>query len=565
MGSGRNIVFKETGQGQVQLFPDRLDRDIPEGHPVRIVNQVADLLDISHIISGYQGGGTSSYHPRMLIKVIFYCYLRNIYSCRRMEAAIKENIHLMWLSGGAKPSFRTLNRFRGERLKEHLKELFAEVVKLMAEEGFVSLETAFVDGTKIESRAGRYTYVWGKRVEKDKAKLQEKIASTLQQIEEAITEDGAAPDVPEPKAMDAAALKQKVGELNEKIKGMQQGCGAATKQTKALRRKVDRLSNESLPKLEVYQAKEQMLDGRNSCSKTDPGATFMRTKDDHLQNGQLKPCYNIQASSNNQVITCYTTHQEAADTNTLGPHLGVYQKHYGQLPKAAIADAAYGSGHNYHWLEENEVDAYITYPGQRAEQTKKHLHDPSKWQNLHYNEERDCLYCPMGQPMPLVHTTTETDKQGHKEEVSVYRALNCSGCPLRGACHKAKGNREVRIKHRVRKYRQKARERLATEKGKELYKKRGMEIEGVFAQVKSNMGLRRFTHWGIGKVDMEFGLFAMAHNLKKWAVLKNQKAEKQPEGQQGGASGSKNETEKQNQRFYTSTKTLGDIKISAAA
>ena len=153
------IVFKELTSNQNVLFPLSLSDKIPATHPVRIVNQIVDDLDISVLLSKYKGGGTSSYHPRMILKVLFYAYLNNIYSCRKIAKALEENIHFMWLSVNNTPDLRTINNFRGQRLKEAIKSLFAGIVLLLQESGYVSLNVQYIDGTKIESTSNRYSFM----------------------------------------------------------------------------------------------------------------------------------------------------------------------------------------------------------------------------------------------------------------------------------------------------------------------------------------------------------------------------------------------------------------------
>lgn len=163
------IVFKELTSNQNVLFPVSLSEKIAPNHPVRVVNSVVDALDIGCLLRAYKGGGTSSYHPRMMLKVLFYAYLNNIYSCRKIEKALQENIYFMWLSGNSTPDFRTINDFRGKRLKEHIKSLFSAIVLLLQESGYVSLDVQYIDGTKVESASNRYTFVWRGSVEKNKA------------------------------------------------------------------------------------------------------------------------------------------------------------------------------------------------------------------------------------------------------------------------------------------------------------------------------------------------------------------------------------------------------------
>ena len=152
------VVFKDYNQNQLILLPPSLDELIEPNHPVRVVNQIIDRIDADTLLHQYKGGGSSSYHPRMLLKVLVYSYLCKIYSSRKMEFAIEENIHFMWLSGMNRPDHNTLNRFRSERLKDVLKEIFTQVVLLLFESGHESLQEIYVDSTKIESRANRYTF-----------------------------------------------------------------------------------------------------------------------------------------------------------------------------------------------------------------------------------------------------------------------------------------------------------------------------------------------------------------------------------------------------------------------
>ncbi|MCJ7448001.1 MAG: transposase [Bacteroidales bacterium] len=143
-------------------------KDFSPNHPVRVVNQIIDSLDIDLLIKRYNGGGCSSYHPRLMLKVLVYGYLTNLYSSRKIEQAITQNVHFMWLSGMSYPDHNTINRFRSERLKGVLKEVFSQVVLLLVEKGIITLKEAYLDGTKIEANANRYTFVWGRSITKSK-------------------------------------------------------------------------------------------------------------------------------------------------------------------------------------------------------------------------------------------------------------------------------------------------------------------------------------------------------------------------------------------------------------
>jgi transposase len=189
-------VFKSNEQGQVVLFPAGLDEKVPQDSPARLVNQIVDNLDIAEIIDTYKGGGTSAYHPRMMLKVVLYSYLNNIYSSRKIEQALADKISFMWLSGGQQPDHNTVNRFRSSHLKEDIHRIFTQVVLMLVDMGYLTLDVIYVDGTKIESRANRYTFVWKKTVEKNKAKPEEKIRKVLEQVEEGIAQDNQMEDQP---------------------------------------------------------------------------------------------------------------------------------------------------------------------------------------------------------------------------------------------------------------------------------------------------------------------------------------------------------------------------------
>lgn len=171
------IQFKEYSQ---------VDENIASDAPVRLVNQIVDELDITPLLSTYKGGGCTAYYPRMLLKVLFFAYLNNVYSCRKIARLLQENILYMWLSGKSTPDFRTINDFRSKRLKNCIHSLFTQIVLMLVELGYISLEKQYIDGTKMESVANRYTFVWRKSVEKYKERLEKKIHDILSQIDEGI-------------------------------------------------------------------------------------------------------------------------------------------------------------------------------------------------------------------------------------------------------------------------------------------------------------------------------------------------------------------------------------------
>ncbi len=506
------IIFKPLTSQQSVLFPENIGDRIPANHPVRIVNQVVDGLNIDILLDAYKSGGTSIFHPRMMLKVLFYSYLNNIYSCRKIEKALQENIYFMWLSGNSKPDFRTINMFRGKRLKQHIQTLFSEVVVMLNELSLVSLDIQFIDGTKIESVSNKYSFVWKGSVEKNKAKLEEKIKSVLQEIESTIKTDSAV-EPTELKTVDSHQLQNKLQELNSRIESMD----------KKQKKKVETIEKEHLPRLIKYEIQLDILGERNSYSKTDPDATFMRMKEDHMKNGQLKPAFNVQISTENQFITNFSIHQRAGDTATLISHLKQFETLYQKQSNTVVADAGYGSEENYNYMENNEIDAYVKYNYFHKEQKRSFKKDAFHVQNLFYNPEQDFFICPMGQKMVKRGMGKRTSDLGYVSNVTYYKAIRCEGCPLRCLCHKGKNDRVLEINHQLQNYKQKARERLLSERGRKLRGQRCIEPEAVFGQLKFNNKFNRFSLRGLDKIILEFGIAAISHNLRKLtkAMLKN--------------------------------------------
>lgn len=502
--------FKDYNQQQNWLFPPSIEEMIDENHPVRVVNGVIEQINITSLINAYSHEGSSSYHPKMMLKIMVYAYMDNTYSSRKIEKAMRENINYMWLSGKQVVDHNTLARFRSKKLKDCFKDIFTEVVMLLAKEGLLSLKEVFTDGTKIESAAGRYTFVWGNAIKTNKEKMAKQLEDMWNYAQSIADHEDHDPEPPDFKQLDPEKIKQTASEINSILKSNKK----ASAKAKAKARYIEK----NFPSnLEKYQNQEQILGSRNSYSKTDPDATFMRMKEDHMKNGQLKPGYNVQISSADQYIINYTLHQTTNDIHTLAGHLESHISQYNLAPEALTADAGYGSEENYQLLEQLGIEAYVKYNTFDLEQVDKRKKTPFHRDNLHYNSEENYYVCPMGQHMQKIGIKRTKTKSGHIQVYDRYQAKNCNGCPLRNMCHKSKGDRIVERCHSLEHYKEKARERLCSEIGIQKRKKRTADVEPVFAHIKQNRNFRRFTMRGLKKVELEFGLHALAHNLKKKA------------------------------------------------
>ena len=496
-------AFKQYSQGQICMFPMSLDEKIPTDAPVRLVNQIVDGLDIHKVLNTYKGGGASSYDARMMLKLVIYVYLNNIYSCRKIEKQNLENIHYMWLSGMQTPDHNTINTFRSKHLKDTINEIFTQVVRLLVEMGYLSLDVVYIDGTKIEARSNRYTFVWRKTVEKNKARLEAKIRNVLEQIEEGIAQDNHQPDDEPPTPIDSKELKRRIYEINREHL------------SKENKKAVKELEEKHLPKLMDYEKHLEILGKRNSYSKTDIDATFMRMKDDHMGNGQLKPAYNLQIGTENQFFTHFDFFPNPTDYLTFIPFNNSFEERYEKLPEKEIADSGYGSEENYEYMQINDIEPYVKYPLFHAEQKKSFKNNAFIAQNLFYNKEEDYFVCPMGQHMEKTGNSTRKSDSGHLSNITLYEAKNCTGCPLKCLCHNAKGNRQIEVNHKLNQYRKHARELLNSPGGRYHRRRRPIEPEAVFGQTKANKQYNRFRHFGLDKVKMDFAIFAIAFNIGK--------------------------------------------------
>jgi transposase len=507
MTTPRKIPFKPYSPKQAMLLPPSLDEMVPANHPVRVVDRVVDQIDILPLIKTYKGGGSSGYHPRMLLKVLIYAYLRNVYSSRQMEDSLKENIYFMWLSGMNKPDHNTINRFRGKRLEGQLKDIFSSVVILLAEEGQLSIKEVFVDGTKIEANANRYTFVWGNAIPTQITKIKNQLESLWSYAQNVYNSELLESETPDFTEISAEKVEETIRQINRALKDKELD--------KEVKKKLEYGAKHWPENIRKYQIQKEVLQERNSFSKTDPDATFMRTKEDHMKNGQLKPCYNWQFSTNNQFVVNYTVTQTTTDTTTLIEHIESYKHQYGCYPETATADSGYGSEENYQYLDDNEIEGFVKFNYFHLEQTKKFKEDIFRRENHYYNPEQDCFYCPMGQKMQNIGEGKRVTSTGFEQKVSYYKAQNCQGCPLRWGCHKAKGERVIEVNHNLERYKQKARELLLSPEGVEHRKQRPADVEPTFGNIKQNKGFRRFMLRGKKKVEIETGLIAIAHNLSK--------------------------------------------------
>lgn len=506
MAKKRKVSFKEYNQAMQYIFPPSLEELISERSPVYLINEIIEKLDLRELYSAYEGGGCSPYHPKMLLKVVLYGYLNNIYSSRNLEKVVKRDIEFMYLANFQQPTHNTINRFRSERLKNIVEGIFKQIVLELVERGYISLEKISLDGTKIEANANKYTFTWKKMIQYQREKLIENLSELMEYCDSINKkEEQVAAEI------NLDITSEEIKEIATKIKTNLSENPEASPKMKAKAKK----AVEEYPERNTqYLEKLEILGERNSYSKTDNDATFMRTKEDHVKNSNLKPCYNLQISTTEQVIVNYSLHQNAADTTTLPKHLTKMKDMYGEMPREVVADAGYGSEENYQFMEQENIEAYVKYNMYYEEKRrkKKNIFESSE---LFYNEEKDFYVCPIGQRMKKVGERKKKTETGYEQNVKRYEAQNCNNCPLLGICYKGQGNRIIERNERLNKYREKTKSLLDSEKGVKYQMKRMIDVETVFGNIKRNKRFRQFSMRGLIKCGIEMGLISIAHNLTK--------------------------------------------------
>ena len=506
------VTYKSYNQNDNLLFPPCLGDFIPENDPVRVVNAIVDNLDISAIEATYEGGGTSSYHPRMLIKVVLYSYLQNVYSGRKMEQLLKRDIHFMWLSGMQRPDYNTINLFRKNRFADFVDNIFTQVVQMLVDAKFITLDVQYIDGTKVEANANKYTFVWKKATKTNQNKLDLKVKAVLREAEQALNAELSEESS---EVMTAEEMEQRTEEVLSKM-------DEAGISDKKLRKAVIKVKEESVQKMKEYEEKLEIAGERGSYSKTDSDATFMRMKEDAMNNGQTKPGYNVQISTENQFITNYGLYWKPTDQGTLIPFLDSFADRYGSQSSTVCADSGYGSEMNYEYMQSRGIGAYVKYNMFHAEMKRKRRNNPFLVENMSYNSEENYYVCPMGQHLEHIGDYASVSDLGYESTISKYKAKDCSKCPLRGLCYKGKADRRtIEVNHRNNELRAQARERLTSDEGLKHRSRRPIEPEAVFGQIKYNGGFKRFHYRGHRFVSAEFATVATAHNIRKYIKTLN--------------------------------------------
>ena len=484
-----------------------------EDDPVRLLFEVTEGLDYTELYNTYSTlGRNPAIDPAILFRILIYGYMNKLYSSRDIERACNRDINFMWLLQGQKaPDHNTIARFRSERLEECIDNLFNQLIIRLGEMQEIRFENIFIDGTKIEANANKYTFVWKKATDKFENKLQEKIKVILEALP--IDLDIKISKVKGKVTVDyISKIIDKLNYLKEKH-SIEFVYGKGKRKSK-LQKYLEELQN-FIEKQSKYDEYNGIFNGRNSFSKTDKDATFMHMKEDHMQNGQLKPGYNIQIGVEGEYIVGVDVSSERSDQLTLIPFLDKLEKDLPKKFENVIADAGYESEENYMYLSKHNQKSYIKPQNYEKSKSKKFKEDISKRENMAYNIEEDYYICAYGKKLVPVSSKFKTSKSGYNSIVTIYESESCDKCPYKNKCTKAKGNKRLHVSKDFIKKRKESLNNITTPEGKLLRVNRSIQVEGAFGVLKQDYGFRRFLLRGKKNIKTEFMLLSFGYNIQK--------------------------------------------------
>ena len=492
---------------------------IPANDPVRLLSAFVEGMDLSELYQTYDRIRKNQASPRQMLKIMSYAAMNGIFSSRDIETACRRDINYMYLlEGMAAPDHATLARFVSLHLSACSKDILSEVTSSLLGLGEISGKTVFIDGTKIEANANRYTFVWKKAVTKSQARLFEKVSLLVAECEamygiRAVYQDQVSLHTLKRLRKKLYAVKQQEGIV------FVQGSG---KHKTPLQRSVETVEA-YIDKLKEYTKKLHICGDRNSYSKTDPDATFMKLKEDAMLNGQLKPAYNLQHAVDAQYITWLDISPRPTDVTTLVPFLKDMERHLPFKYTEIVADAGYESEEAYVFLEKNGQEAYIKPQNYEVSKTRTYRKDISRVENMTYLEGEDCYICSEGRKLTAIKDRTRTNRNGYMSTETIYECKSCSGCLHKEKCIRGnhcrtpmeERNKVLNVSKVMKEKRQEALERITTEYGTQLRMNRSIQAEGSFAVVKEDMGLRQYLYRGKENVLAQSVLAAIAHNINK--------------------------------------------------
>ena len=492
---------------------------IPADDPVRLLSAFVEGMDLSELYATYDRVRKNQATPRQMLKIMIYAAMNRLFSSRDIETACKRDINFMFLlEGMPAPDHSTIARFISLHLSACSKTILAMTSSLLYDLGEISGKTIFIDGTKIESCANKYSFVWKKSVTKHQARLFEKILSFIEECEALygikVVYNGKAT------LHTMKRLRKKLYRIREEEQiAFIYGSGHRKSQ---LQKSIETLEG-YIDKLKEYTKHLHVCGERNSYSRTDPDATFMRLKEDAMLNGQLKPAYNLQHGVDAQYITWVDLSHYPNDALTLVPFLKDMESYLPFKYREIVADAGYESEEAYVFLEQNGQESYLKPQNYEISKTRKYRQDISRRENMAYAPETDEYICATGRRLKPLFDRHKRNRSGYISTVTVYECESCQGCSYKDKCIHGNNcktpieerNKRLNVSKVMNQKRQETLERITTEYGTQLRMNRSIQAEGSFAVVKEDMYFRRYLYRGKKNVLAQSVLLAIAYNINK--------------------------------------------------
>lgn len=492
----------KSGRSQQYELPLGTTYQIPEDEPVRLLWEVLEGMDFTEQEKQH---AKSPWSVQELFAIWIFGEMNGLYSTRKVEDASKYDIRFKWLLDGKRaPDHNTLNRFRKEVMPALLQDMFRQLMSYLYEQGELDYETVFIDGTKIEANANRYSFVWRKKVENYLAKLREKAGQALLEMD--ITEPAGIPLLRQTALLQREAMHE-AGIESTSGKGRHKS--SLQKSAEAMAAMADRWA--------WYERQlEIMGPDRNSYAKTDTDATFMRMKDDHMGNGQLKAGYNVQLAVNSEYIVGYGIFADRNDSGTLISMLDTLYALHGRKYTSVTADAGYEAHENYKHLEEHEQLSFIKPTD--YEKRKKKSSWVGRFEDMAYDETTDSFTCQKGKTLSRTGERTRKSKTGFESKAAVYTCTECVDCPLRDRCSRSKDEmkKTLEVCWDFIRLREASRANITSEAGILYRMNRSIQNEGAFGVVKEDWDFRRFLTRGNNNVLTEIGMLSFAFDIKKY-------------------------------------------------
>ena len=481
---------------------------IPADDPVRLLNAFVEGMDLSELYATYDRIRKNQATPRQMLKIMLYASMNRLFSSRDIETACKRDVNFMYLlEGMPAPDHATIARFISLHLSSCPKKILTNVTSILHDLGEISGKTIFIDGTKIESCANKYTFVWKKSVTKHQARLFEKIVSFETIYGLKVVYNGKAT------LHTMKRLRKKLYHIKKEEQiTFVHGIGH---RKSPLQKSIETLEG-YISKLKEYTRHLHICGKRNSYSKTDPDATFMRLKEDAMQKGQLKP---VDA----QYITWVDLSSHPTDVLTLVPFLKDMDDHLPFQYKEIVADSGYESEEAYVFLEQNGQESYLKPQNYEISKTRKYRQDISRRENMKYDPETDEYICTNGRKLKRLYDRHSKNRNGYVSTVTVYECESCQGCPYKDKCIHGNNcktpmeerNKRLNVSKLMKQKRQETLERITTEYGTQLRMNRSIQAEGSFAVIKEDMNFRRYLYRGQENVLAQSVLLAIAYNINK--------------------------------------------------